>query len=244
MAATRLISDRGDGSTADANGADTVAQRHAMVEHVAESFLRTFMPDVGELAPSVRHALEQVPRHRFVPAELRERAYQDRPLPIGYGQTISQPLIVALMTQLATREPAGRVLEIGTGSGYQAAVLAALGAEVFSIEIVPELADRAATELARLGFDGVEVRCGDGWSGWAEHAPYDAILVTAATPEVPEPLFEQLAVGGRLILPLGDPSVTQDLQLLVKAADGTRMAVHELPVAFVPLTRLPADPAE
>jgi protein-L-isoaspartate(D-aspartate) O-methyltransferase len=216
-------------------------ERLAMVREVAEIFRRAATPSAEQLSADVRRAMEQVPRHRFVPPELRDMAYENRPLPIGYGQTISQPFIVALMTQLAEPRPGARVLEVGTGSGYQAAVLGELGADVDTIEIVPELAERAARELARLGVDRVAVRCGDGWAGWPEHAPFDAILVTAAGPDVPAPLIEQLAVGGRLVLPVGEAWFAQDLQLLVKGPDGALSTIHELPVTFVPLTRLSSD---
>ena len=179
-------------------------------------------------------AMKAVPRHEFVPAELRGRAYEDRPLPIGYGQTISQPYIVAFMTEQLAPKPADRVLEVGTGSGYQAAVLARLVAEVFTIEIVEPLAARAKADLARLGFKNVQVRAGDGYRGWPEAAPFDAIIVTCAPDRVPEPLVQQLKEGGRMVIPVGDFG-DQQLYLLEKRGGKVeRRAV--LPVMFVPMT--------
>ena len=187
----------------------------------------------GVRDPRVLEALRAVPRHEFVPPEQRMHAYEDRPLPIGEGQTISQPYIVAVMTELLALEGSERVLEIGTGSGYQAAVLGRLAREVYSIEIVPELAARAAKDLERLGYANVHVRQGDGYRGWPEHAPFDAILVTAAPGHVPEPLVEQLALGGRMVLPLG--GVFQDLVRVTRGAEGVRQE-RLLGVRFVPMT--------
>ncbi len=178
-------------------------------------------------------ALRAVPRHLFVPEQGRSRAYDDRPLPIGHGQTISQPYIVALMTELAQVEPGDRVLEIGTGSGYQAAVLAALGCKVFSIEIIKPLADRAAATLTALGYKSVTVRAGDGYVGWPEEAPFDAVLVTAAPPRIPAPLLEQLGEGGRLVIPIGED--LQHLTVVRRTRDGLERRVV-LPVRFVPMT--------
>ncbi|MBX7081550.1 MAG: protein-L-isoaspartate(D-aspartate) O-methyltransferase [Nannocystaceae bacterium] len=180
-------------------------------------------------------AMGAVPRHAFVPESQRAAAYDDRPLPIGYDVTISQPYIVALMTQLAAIEPGARVLDVGTGSGYQAAVLAELGAQVFGIELIAPLAEQAAARLAALGYTQVTVRAGDGWQGWPEHAPYDAIIVAAAAARVPEALREQLAVGGRLVIPVG----VRDSQVLLsieRTATGFRERVVA-PVAFVPLVQ-------
>jgi protein-L-isoaspartate(D-aspartate) O-methyltransferase len=187
--------------------------------------------------PRVLEAMGRVPRHLFVPAALRFRAYADHPLPIGSGQTISQPYIVALMTQLAEVEPDDVVLEIGTGSGYQAAVLSEIAKEVYTIEIVPDLAETAKARLAELGYEDVTVRTGDGYLGWKEKAPFDAILVTAAVPEVPPPLVEQLAPGAILVIPVGPQSEVQSLLRIQKAADGTTVTREILPVVFVPLVR-------
>jgi protein-L-isoaspartate(D-aspartate) O-methyltransferase len=189
------------------------------------------------LNASVLEAMRRAPRHAFVPADMRERAYDDRPLPIGYGQTISQPYIVAVMTDLLRLAPRDRALEIGTGSGYQAAVLAELGHQVYTIEIVPALAEQAAKRLSDLGYHAVHVREGDGYFGWPEAAPFDAIVVTAAVPQIPPPLLRQLKPGGRMIIPIGAAFLVQQLMLIEKLADGTIRTEALLPVAFVPLTR-------
>jgi len=179
-------------------------------------------------------AMRQVPRHRFVPASQRAHAYEDRPLPIGEGQTISQPYIVALMTELAALEPGDRVLEVGTGCGYQAAVLAEIGVEVFSIEIIESLATQAEAILSELGYrEKVKIRRGDGYAGWPEHAPFDAILITAAPPAIPEPLKQQLKPGGRLIIPVGQHF--QNLLRVIRTTDGFREE-SVIPVRFVPMT--------
>lgn len=188
------------------------------------------------LAPEVMAAIARVPRHEFVPADLRHRAYDNRPLPIGLGQTISQPYIVALMTDLLGCGPGARVLEVGTGSGYQAAVLAELVDHVYTIEIVAELGDSARRTLERLGYRNVTVRVGDGYLGWPEHAPFDGIIVTAAPEEIPPPLVEQLKPGGRMVIPVGEPWTGQNLLVLEKQPDGTLSRRNLLPVAFVPLT--------
>lgn len=185
----------------------------------------------------VLQAMAKVPRHEFVPEAFRARAYENRPLPIGEGQTISQPFIVALMTDLAAVDRDSVVLEIGTGSGYQAAVLAELAARVHTIEIVEPLGRRAAETLERLGYDNVLVRIGDGYRGWPEAAPFDAIVVTAAPDEVPRPLIEQLAPGGRLVIPVGSPGAVKSLRLIEKDAEGRLTERDVLPVAFVPFTR-------
>ena len=182
-------------------------------------------------------ALSAVAREEFVPADEREHAYRDRPLPIGHGQTISQPYIVAAMTELADVGPSDVVLEIGTGSGYQAAVLSKLAARVYTVEIVTPLADEAAARLKRLGYANVEVRAGDGYAGWPEHAPFDAIVVTAAPDDIPQPLIEQLATGGKLVIPVGSSAATQELTVLEKRADGSLSKRQVLPVRFVPFTR-------
>ena len=189
------------------------------------------------LAPEVMRALEDVPRHEFVPPERKSRAYENRPLPIGYGQTISQPYIVALMTDLLEVGPGSIVLEVGTGSGYQAAVLAELGVRVFSVEIIPPLAESAMRRLERLGYRDVVVKLGDGYYGWAEHAPFDAIIVTAAAGHVPPPLVQQLVAGGRMVIPVGPRFAVQHLLLVEKGAEeGQVFARSILPVRFVPLT--------
>lgn len=187
----------------------------------------------GVADPRVLAALRKVPRHEFVPMLVRDRAYADSPLPLTHGQTISQPYIVALMTELAGIDADSTVLEIGTGSGYQAAVLAEVAKRVYTIEIIPELAESAQATLGRLGYGAVRVRRGDGYQGWAEHAPFDAILVTAAPAEIPDPLRQQLAVGGRLVIPIG--TRYQELRVIERVADGfSEKSV--LPVRFVPMT--------
>ncbi len=189
------------------------------------------------LAPRVLGALARVPRHEFVPPEAQDAAYANCALPIGSGQTISQPYIVALMTDLAQVGPADGVLEVGTGCGYQAAVLAEVADRVFTIETVPRLAQEARERFAHLGYDNVEVREGDGWQGWSEHAPFAAIVVTAGARGIPPPLVEQLAPGGRLVIPIGDSPFSQHLMLVEKDAAGNVKERGILPVAFVPLTR-------
>ncbi len=185
----------------------------------------------------VLEAIASVPRHVFVPPELRDRAYDDCALPIGRGQTISQPFVVAHMTELLQVEPGHKVLEVGTGSGYQAACLAALGAEVYSLEIIEPLAQRAARALDAAGFaDRVHVKIGDGWSGWPDHAPYDRVIVTAAGKEVPQALFEQLETGGRLVAPIDEGWWSQWVWLFKKTVDGSIERVRTIPVRFVPLT--------
>jgi protein-L-isoaspartate(D-aspartate) O-methyltransferase len=188
----------------------------------------------GVREPAVLAAMERVPRHLFVPAAERAQAYEDHPLPIGFGQTISQPYVVALMTSLAGVGPRSRVLEIGTGSGYQAAVLSRLAGTVFSVEIVEPLGERARQTLSSLGYDNVHVRIGDGYRGWPEEAPFDAIVLTAAAPAVPQPLLDQLKVGGKMVLPLG--GYDQDLLVLTKRADGGVDRTSVIPVRFVPMT--------
>lgn len=178
-------------------------------------------------------AMMKVPRHLFVPEMYRSQAYEDHPLPIGYGQTISQPYIVAYMTEALGLEGGEKVLEIGTGSGYQAAVLAEIADSVFTIEIIPELAESARERLKNLGYKNVFVLCGDGYRGWPEHAPFDAIIVTAAPDHIPEPLVEQLKVGGRMVIPVG--RVYQELFLVVKTERGVERRPL-LPVRFVPMT--------
>lgn len=182
-------------------------------------------------------AMRKVPRHLFVPASYASEAYSDRPLPIGYNQTISQPLIVAHMTELARPAKGKKALEIGTGSGYQAAVLAEIVDSVYTIEIVPELARESEARLRMLGYRNIVVRSGDGYKGWPEHAPFDIILVTAAADHIPEPLKEQLAEGGRLIMPVGNPATVQQLIVLTKRKGKITEQRLET-VRFVPLKRL------
>lgn len=184
--------------------------------------------------PAVLEAMSTVPRHEFLPQSQRSLAYADHPLPIGYGQTISQPFIVALMTQVLELKQGDSVLEIGTGSGYQAAVLAELTDKVYSIEIVEPLARSARETLDRLGYTEVRTRIGDGYRGWQEHAPYDAIIVTAAPNHVPQPLVDQLALGGRMVIPVG--AYYQELMLLKKDPEGNMTREGVIPVVFVPMT--------
>ena len=179
-------------------------------------------------------AIKRVPRHEFVPASEKDMAYLNVALPIGHGQTISQPYIVALMTDLLALEPEAVVLEIGTGSGYQAAVLAQMVRQVYSVEIIPAIAAKAKARFTRLGITNIEVRVGDGYYGWPEHAPFDGIVVTAAAPQIPPLLVEQLKPGGRLVIPLGRPLDRQDLTVAEKSEDNQLSLRSVLPVAFVP----------
>jgi len=191
----------------------------------------------SSLSPEVMAAMRLVSRHEFVPPGLTAVAYENTPLPIGKGQTISQPFIVALMTDLLCPEKDDVILEVGAGSGYQAAILSLLVSQVYTLEIVPDLAERAKELLQRLGYGNVEVRQGDGYNGWPEHAPFDGIIVTAAATHVPPSLQEQLKPGGRLIIPVGLPSMPQELLVLEKDEQGMFSARDVLPVSFVPLTR-------
>jgi len=186
--------------------------------------------------PATLAAMRKVPRHLFVPEEVRREAYGDHPLAIGHGQTISQPYIVACMTEQIAPTRATRVLEIGTGSGYQAAVLAEICAEVFTLEIIPELAAQAATVLQKLGYKNIRTRTGDGWKGWPEAAPFAAIVVTAAAGSIPPPLLDQLEEGGRMIIPLGPAGGAQDLVLVTKQGGKIRSRPL-IPVRFVPFVR-------
>ena len=190
---------------------------------------------LARMSPPVRAAMNEVERHRLVPPGEAPRAYRNHPLPIGAGQTISQPYIVALSTDLLNLEPGQVVLDVGTGSGYQAAVLAEIAARVFSIEIIESLGRQAAQRLQEMGYRNVEVRIGDGYKGWPEKAPFDAIVVTAAAPEVPPALVEQLKPGGRMVIPVGGDGAIQYLKLLTKRADGGLDERRVLPVRFVPL---------
>lgn len=190
----------------------------------------------NHLDPRVLEAMRQVPRHEFVPADERSVAYLNGPLPIGCGQTISQPYIVALMTDLLAPTAGNVILEVGAGSGYQTAVLARLVQQVYSIERIPELADGARERLQRLGYRNAEVRCGDGYRGWPERAPFDGIIVTAAAPHIPRPLVDQLKPGARLVLPVGGRFYGQTLVLVERGGDGALHSRAVLDVAFVPLT--------
>lgn len=215
---------------------DFAAERRLMVDEI-EKTAASIADETGftKIEPRVLDAMSKVPRHEFVPTEQASAAYKDRPLPIGHGQTISQPLIVALMTNLLHVKEGDKVLEIGTGSGYQSAILSKLVRQVYTIEIVPELGNAARAVLKRLGYTNVETKIGDGYQGWAEHAPFDAIIVTAAPDHIPSALVEQLKPGGRMVIPVGD--LTQDLMVITKNPDGTTTSTTVAPVRFVPLIR-------
>ena len=222
--------------TVYADDVDYSVARAAMVESVY--YYATLTRDTGEeaLNEDVMQSLSLVERHEFVPASQQAFAYENRPLPIGHGQTISQPYIVALMTDLIEPDRDFVVLEIGTGSGYQAAILAKLVTHVYSMEIIESLADEATARLASLGYDNVTTKLGDGYYGWEEHAPYDAIVVTAAASHVPPPLVQQLKTGGRMIIPVGGRFMTQQLLLLEKTDDDEVITRQIAAVRFVPLT--------
>ncbi|MBK1645666.1 protein-L-isoaspartate O-methyltransferase [Thiocapsa imhoffii] len=224
-------------ATACVSDQDMTAERHRLVDLI-ENDVRATAPALGfdRLDPAVVEALREVPRHRFVPPPQRALAYHNHPLPIGGGQTISQPFIVAIMSQLLAVGPGDRVFELGTGSGYQAAVLAALGVEVYSVEIVPELAESAMRNLAEAGYPSVQVRAGDGWLGWPEAAPFDGIILTAAAPTIPARLIAQLKPGGRLLMPLGAVDGVQQLALFELDDTGTLTRRDLIPVRFVPVT--------
>ena len=216
---------QGSGEDAQMTDSTRQSERHAMVE--GQIIAR------GVRDPSVIQAMRQVPRHQFVTESEQENSYEDRPLPIGYGQTISQPYIVAFMTEALRLQTTDKVLEIGTGSGYQAAVLAKIASEVFTIEIVEPLAKRAQETLSQLGYTNVQVRSGDGYQGWPTESPFDAIILTASPDHIPQPLLDQLTIGGRLILPVG--KFLQELVLVNRTNEGYQQRVL-LPVAFVPMT--------
>ncbi len=213
------------------------ARRHLLERVMAETRETGDLTGCYELSEGVLRALTTVPRHRFVPVEQVGLAYADMPLPIGRGQTISQPFIVALMTELLEPDPQAVVLEIGTGSGYQTAVLASLVRQVYSVERIPELAEAAARRLHELGYTNVEVRADDGGWGWEEQAPFDGIMVTAAAADVPPALVRQLKAGGRLVIPVGAQYRSQDLRVLRKDERGVVESRSVLPVVFVPLVR-------
>ncbi|MDX1432675.1 MAG: protein-L-isoaspartate(D-aspartate) O-methyltransferase [Gammaproteobacteria bacterium] len=213
------------------------AARRAMLDQIRATAEFTGA-EVGRssIAPEVMEVMGRVPRHRFVPDKLLEVAYVNRPLPIGHGQTISQPYIVALMTELLEVDRGDRILEVGTGSAYQAAVLAELVAEVYTMEIIEPLAQAARARLEELGYANVEVSAADGYYGWPEHAPFDGIIVTAAASHIPPPLVEQLKPGGRMVIPVGARFAVQHLLVVHKRADGEVQVRQVLPVRFVPLT--------
>jgi protein-L-isoaspartate(D-aspartate) O-methyltransferase len=225
------------GSRTPADTADVYQQQRTQLVQLIEQDVRetsTYL-DKDKLDPRVMQAMARVPRHEFVPESERRYAYENRPLPIGYGQTISQPYIVAIMTDLLNLEPGHRVLEVGTGSGYQAAILAELVQETYSIEIISDLARRARTVLDQQGYEQIKTRVGDGYYGWQEQAPFDAIVVTAAADHVPPPLIKQLKTGGRMLIPVGSRFMTQQLILVTKGEDSITTRIL-LPVRFVPLT--------
>src|SRR5262249_48823009 len=207
-----------------------------LAEIAAEAADTSILTGRASFSSVTMAAIGRVPRHRFVKPSQEPVAYVNGPLPIGFGQTISQPFIVALMSDLLDLEPGQRVLEVGTGSGYQTAVLVELGAEVYSVEIVPELAEEASRRLAELGY-AAQLRVGDGYEGWSEHAPFDRIIVTAAAPVPPPPLLDQLAAPGQMVIPLGRRHTSQVLTVVDRNAQGTLTQRAVLPVAFVPLTR-------
>jgi len=216
--------------------AEQETARRGMVREI-EQTQREVAAETGRktLDAKVLAVMAEVPRHLFVPAAWQRDAYENRPLPIGHGQTISQPYIVALMTDLLRVQPGDRVFELGTGSGYQAAILAKLVKEVYSVEIIEALGNEAAQRLARLGYANVKVKVADGYYGWPEHGPFDAIIVTAAGSHVPPPLVRQLKPGGRMVIPVGTSFLTQHLLLIEKQQDGTVVTRQILPVSFVPL---------
>ncbi|MEW5756174.1 MAG: protein-L-isoaspartate(D-aspartate) O-methyltransferase [Pseudomonadota bacterium] len=212
-------------------------ERQALLEEIAADvkFSRDYLGKAA-LDERVLRTLAKVPRHEFVPADQRRYAYDNRPLPIGHGQTISQPYIVAVMTDMLDLKPGAKVLEIGTGSGYQAAVLAELAAQVYSIEIIPALEKSARERLQRLNYHNISVRLGDGYFGWEEHAPFDAIIVTAAASHIPPPLIKQLKPGGIMVIPVGSSFLVQQLVQVRKDAEDKITTRQMLPVRFVPLT--------
>jgi protein-L-isoaspartate(D-aspartate) O-methyltransferase len=206
-------------------------------EKERENLVRQHITGEGIKDPETIRSMRTVPREEFVPEDLRRMAYANRPLPIGYGQTISQPYIVALMTELLEVEADDRALEIGTGSGYQAAVLSLIVREVYTVEIIASLGSSAARRFERLGYENVHVKIGDGYFGWKEHAPFDAIIVTAAADHIPPPLLKQLKPGGRMCIPVGQPYFPQVLKLVLKDSEGDVTVRDIIPVIFVPFTR-------
>jgi protein-L-isoaspartate(D-aspartate) O-methyltransferase len=226
------------GGEAQAPAQTDEVQRYAAERSRLVSSIRDYASPIGERAdPRILAAMGAVPRHLFVPRAQRDEAYADYPLPIGEGQTISQPSLVALMTHLLRPRPGDAVLEVGTGSGYQAAILSRLVRRVHTIEIVEPLARQAGERLVRLGYANVAVRHGDGYAGWPEQAPFDSIIVTAGAPHIPKPLIDQLKPGGRMVIPVGPAFSTQRLKLITKDARGRTRERIIIPVRFVPLTR-------
>ena len=219
------------GAALSADATEPAATRQAR-----ERMVREQIQARGISRPEVLNAMRSVPRHWFVPADLADSAYQDHPLPIGEGQTISQPYIVALMTELLDLKPTDQVLEIGTGSGYQAAILSGLTSNVYTIEIKQKLFENASNTLKTYDYKNVKYRHGDGYFGWPEAGPFDAIMVTAAAGHVPPPLLRQLKPGGRMVIPIGAPFMTQQLMLVEKDSDGKVRTRQLMPVRFVPLT--------
>lgn len=216
---------------------DYARQRENMVRAIEADVNATSIYIKKEaLDPRVMEAMNTVPRHALVPINQRSDAYLNRPLPIGYGQTISQPYIVAIMTDLLNPQPEHKILEVGTGSGYQAAILSRLVRQVYTIEVIEALGKRAKVDLAELGYDNIQTQIGDGYYGWRQHAPFDGIVVTAAASHVPPPLIQQLKPGGRIIIPVGSRFLTQQLLLITKDEGGNLTTRQILPVRFVPLT--------
>jgi protein-L-isoaspartate(D-aspartate) O-methyltransferase len=221
-----------------ARGADYAMERAAMVRTIeARAREGEFAVPGGQIDPKILQVLRSVPRHEFVPAALRGDSYADHPVPIGYGQTISQPFIVALMTHVLEVGPASVVLEVGTGSGYQAAVLAQLVRQVHTVELIPELAARATRIVAELGYTNISAHQGDGYNGLPEAAPFDGIIVTAAAGHIPPPLLQQLKPGGRMVIPVGPPLGAQHLTVVERDAGGRIRTRRLFPVTFVPLNR-------
>lgn len=213
-------------------------ERQQMIADIESGVAATrSMTGRDQLDPRVLEAMRHVPREDFVPDDLRRSAFRDGALPVGHGQTISQPYMVAIMTDLLELTPHSVVLEIGTGTGYQAAILAQLARQVYSVERIPELARAAQHRLSGMGYDNIEIRCSDGYQGWPEKAPFEAIVVTAAAPDVPSALLQQLGPGGRMVIPIGLPYSHQELRLLTRDSDGQLHSSNLLGVAFVPMIK-------
>lgn len=224
------------GNVSAMGGVDKVVNEDVFI-HQRKQMVEEQISRRGIIDKGVLEAMETVPRHLFIPEENRSYGYYDQPVPIGFGQTISQPYIVAFMTELLNVGKEDVVLEVGTGSGYQAAILARLVRQVYTIEIMEELGKEANRRLKAMGYDNVEVKIGDGYKGWSEHAPFDAIIVTAAAEHIPQPLIDQLKPGGRMVIPVGGVYEVQDLMLITKDASSKVIKKSIIPVRFVPLTR-------